>query len=175
MIDSLYRSVVAIWIIPSNSVKEIYDNTTEGSTLRRMLVEMYASLAADELAGQFTLNSDVYTKGFLCDLVKSIIATIPRRSFLTKEQYQKVEICPSFHVHEEGVKCTKRGNQVVQQGDGEMRVANMLPARDSERKATSGVEGSGWTWDTSVVAFLVGLLEGALTHPAHEVSFQQLA
>lgn len=111
MIDSLHRSVVAIWIIPNNSVKEIYDNTTEGSALRRVLVDMYASVAGDELAGEFTPDNDVYTKGFLCDLVKSMIATVPRRPFLKKEQYQKVEMCPSFHVHEEGVKCAKRGTK----------------------------------------------------------------
>ena len=109
MIDSLHHSVVALWYVPT--VKEIYENTTEESALRRMVVDMYANIAGSNQAAQFKTDSDVYTKDFLCDLVKSLIATNQRKPHLSKEEYNKVEMCPSFHVHEEGVKCTKKGTK----------------------------------------------------------------
>jgi hypothetical protein len=109
MIDFLHQSVVRAWMLPSNSVTEVYDNTTEESALRRLLVDMYANLAAKKHAVSFTPGSDTYNKQFRCDLVKSLIADKPRRPLLSKSQVRGVEMCPSFHVHEEGVTCTGDG------------------------------------------------------------------
>ena len=45
MVDSLQKSVVTAWVLPSHRINEVYENTTTGSTLRRMVVDMNASIA----------------------------------------------------------------------------------------------------------------------------------
>lgn len=117
MIDLFHQSVVEIWITPGNTIREVYDNTTENSTLRRLLVDVYTNLAGDKHVPFMTHNSGVYTAEFYCDLVKSLITGDSRRPLLSAVQFRKVEMCPSFHVHEEGVKCTKKG---IKRPSGEM-------------------------------------------------------
>lgn len=112
MIDCLQQSIVEAWILPKLTITEIYNNTTEESGLRRMIVDTYASLAGDEQATGMMYDSDVYMQNFLIDLVKSLIAEDSRKPPLTQEQYEKVEMCPSFHVHEEGVQCKKKGTDM---------------------------------------------------------------
>lgn len=107
MIDHLQQCVLTAWSIPTNTINIVYSNTTEESALRRMLVNMYASLASDDLASIMTHDAGDSIKNFLIDLVRSLIADGPRKPLLTKEQYKRVEMCPRFHVHEEGVKCKK--------------------------------------------------------------------
>ena len=111
MVDCLQQSVVAAWVFPESTITEIYNNTTEGSGLRRMVVFTYASLAGAKHAARMKYDSDVYVHNFVIDLVKSLIGDGLRKPFLSKEQYEKAEMCPSFHTHEEGVKCTKKSTK----------------------------------------------------------------
>lgn len=111
MVDLFQQSMVASWILPSGTIKEIYNNTTQESALRRMVVDMHASLSGCGTRAHIPYNSKFYTQNFLIDLFKSLVATSPRRPRLSQEQYKKVEMCPAFHVHEEGVKCTKKGTK----------------------------------------------------------------
>lgn len=111
MVDLLQQRVIEAWILPTGIISEIYNNTTEESAIRRMLVDMYANIAGSDEAVYIKPDSDDYPKHFLCDWVKSLIATDPRKPRLNKEKYKKVEMCPSFHVHEEGVKCKRKGTK----------------------------------------------------------------
>jgi hypothetical protein len=111
MIDFLHQSMVAVWVLPGRPITEIYDNNTEGSTLRRMVVDMYASIAGDRLTKNMSERSEDFTKPFLIDWVKVMIANNVRKPRMLREDYKKAEMCPSFHVHEEGVKCTKKGTK----------------------------------------------------------------
>ncbi|GAB7327594.1 hypothetical protein MBLNU13_g11445t1 [Cladosporium sp. NU13] len=108
MIDSLHQSMVELWLLPSDFIRETYDNTTEESALHRMLVDMYASVAGSNLSSDMKHDPEVYPQNFLIDMVKRLIEAGPRKPYLTDKRYQKVEMCPSFHVHEEGAKCTKK-------------------------------------------------------------------
>ena len=112
MIDSLQQSVVSAWtLLARSTIKELYTETTVESPLRRMVVDMYTSIAGESWSGNLTDVSDDCIKDFLLDLVKGFIANNTRKPLLTKEQYKKVEMCPAFHVHEEGAKCTKKGTK----------------------------------------------------------------
>lgn len=105
MINSLHRSVVAVRVLPTNTLEEIYANTTGESALRRFVVDAYASLGSGQLAESILEDNKEYAKIFLVDWIKSLTATDPRRPPLSIEQYAKAEPCHFFHVHEEGVHC----------------------------------------------------------------------
>lgn len=109
MVDSSQQSMLTAWILPESTIAEIYNNTAEGSGLRRVIVHMFSSLSGDNVAANMQYDSQAYVQNFVIDFVKSLIANNTRKPVLTREQYREVEMCPSFHVHEEGVKCTKKG------------------------------------------------------------------
>lgn len=108
MIDSLHQSVVTAWTLPDPTIEEVYANTTAGSALRRMVVDVFVSLAGKSVAESIVVDSKNYSKEFLVDWIASMIAAHPRNPPLSKEQYKLVEICPRFHLHEEGAKCPKK-------------------------------------------------------------------
>lgn len=94
-------------------VREIYEYTTENSALRRMIADLYESIAGDSLAGNMADKPGKYKdypKRFLYDWVQSMLRTRGQRK-LSKEEYEKIDVCPQFHVHEEGVSCTKKGTK----------------------------------------------------------------
>lgn len=112
MVDLLHQSMIEVWELPNSTIlQEVYKNTAEESCLRRMLVDMHASLAGNKAIANKRLDSNRYIQNFLVDWIKCLTATNSRKPFLTKEQYKKVEMCPSFHFHEKGVKCTKKGTK----------------------------------------------------------------
>jgi hypothetical protein len=116
MVDHLQQSVLIAWVVPTNTITEVYINTTEQSALRHMMVDINTSLASKELASIMTHDANDHLENFFVDLVKSLIASTSRKLLLSKEQYQQVEMCPSFHfhVHEEGVTCAKTGTKTLQ-------------------------------------------------------------
>jgi len=107
----LHESTLAAWLFPMNTLTEIYHNTTEESCLRRMVVDMYATLAGSSQASKMTSQSKSYPQHFLIDLVKKFIESNPLKPQMMRDEYTKVDMCPSFHVHEEGVSCTKKGKK----------------------------------------------------------------
>ena len=111
MVDLLHQSMIEAWVYPYETVPEVYNNTTEESALRRMLVDMYASLVGRRSMASISYGCKFYIQDFLIDLVNCLTATDPRKPRLSKGEYKKVEMCPAFHVHEEGVKCTKKGTK----------------------------------------------------------------
>lgn len=110
-VDSFQQTVIELWWLPMFTITEIYNNTTEEACLRRMIVDMYVSIARASTVANITYDSDIYSQHFLADLVKRLFENNARQLPLNKEQYGKVDMCPSFHVHEEGVSCTKKGTK----------------------------------------------------------------
>lgn len=103
MIDSFQHDVVRVWAMPRDVLKEVYENTIEGSTLRRMIVDMYKSISGP-MRQEYL---DDFPKQFLFDWLNSQFGSGVQKH-LSKEAYGKVDMCPFFHAHEEGVSCTRK-------------------------------------------------------------------
>lgn len=111
MIDRLQEAVHTVWLLPRNTIREAYSNTTARSALRRMIVDTYKTLGGIGLGHDMTKDDGYdyrcYPKQFLYDLMPLLLQVRGQRN-LTKEEYNEVDMCPSFHVHEEGVSCTRK-------------------------------------------------------------------
>jgi hypothetical protein len=107
MVNVLHQSVVMAWTLPNNVIREVYEDTAEGSALRRMLAHAYECIGSLTQADAIAKQPLTIPRDFVIDLVKRLIEPAPRKR-LMKEEYQKIAMCPSFHVHEEGVTCTSK-------------------------------------------------------------------
>jgi len=77
--------------------------------LRRMVVDMFTSIGGPSMPDILKDHRDESISDFLLDLVKDYIADDERKPALGQKEYKALDICASFHVHdEEGVKCTKK-------------------------------------------------------------------
>jgi hypothetical protein len=94
--------------MPSSVVSMVYGNTTDGSPLRSMIVHTYELIEGPYLAAAMLDDSTTLPQSFLADLVEGLITTSPRIRSSEKE-YEKIDMCPLFHVHEESVSCTENG------------------------------------------------------------------
>lgn len=108
MVDLLQQIVVSVWSLPQCTLQEVYESTTDNSALRRMLVHLYQCIGASLKAG--ISNLETYPKDFLLDLVESLSVPDSRKR-LGKTEYEKVNMCGLFHVHEEGVSCPRKGTK----------------------------------------------------------------
>lgn len=106
MIDSVQQSVVRCWHLPTAVIREVYQNTTEDSALRRMLVDMYKCIAGK---GMTEREYGEFPKRFLFELVESLVSDKSRERISSRE-YKKLDLCPRFHIHEEGVRCKGNGD-----------------------------------------------------------------
>lgn len=105
MIDQFQKSVVWCWHLPNSVIREVYQNTTEDAALRRMIVDMYKCIAGKGLTER---EYEEFPKRFLFELVESLVSDKSRERINSK-QYEKLDLCPHFHVHGEGVRCKRRG------------------------------------------------------------------
>lgn len=80
--------------------------------MRRMVVDMFTSIGGSSMPDMLKDHRDESISDILLDLVKDFIENDERKPALGKKEYKAVEMCSSFHVHdEEGVKCTKKGTK----------------------------------------------------------------
>ena len=102
MIDALHKEIADSWLMPTLCLHKAYENTTEGSSLRRMLMwTMSRILRADMFDGEY---ADRWPRPALLDMVRLVLAERPAPT-LSQDQYKKVKMCPLYHVHEEGASC----------------------------------------------------------------------
>lgn len=103
MVDELQKTLARTWQYPDNVIKEVYENTVDDSLLRCMVVDSYKCTADENV---LSCDSEYFPSQFLIALVRSL-ATAPRSAKMSSEEYEQVDLCPSFHVHEGGVRCTR--------------------------------------------------------------------
>lgn len=104
MVDALHESIVTTWSMPTSCMNEVYESTSEGSPLRSMLVwSMSRTLGEEHFATK--VQAEQWPHDALMEMLR---LTLTDRSLpaLSKEQYKKVKMCPTYHVHEDGVSCT---------------------------------------------------------------------
>jgi hypothetical protein len=110
MIDTLQQVALEVKLLPTSSFQEVYKNTSDNSLLRRMLVDMSQRLGSETLAECMTRHPENFPKDYLFDMVKAQLSTSPPVR-LCVTQYGKLELCPFFHVHEDGANCMKKGTK----------------------------------------------------------------
>lgn len=105
MVNELHGSVADSWIVPTHCLRTIYENTSEGSALRRLLIYSVCRTYSpkDEVKKR---QVDAWPQAALAEMLGYFLG-IPPPTFLPKEQYKALEMCPEYHVHEEGVTCEK--------------------------------------------------------------------
>lgn len=102
MIDALHKEIADSWLMPTDRLHKAYENTAEGSSLRRMLMwTMSRTLRADMFDGEY---ADRWPRPALLEMVRLVLAERPAPT-LSQDQYKKVKMCPLYHVHEEGASC----------------------------------------------------------------------
>lgn len=104
MVDALQLEIVDRWQVPTDCLHHVYKNTTEKSALRRMLAWSMSRLVD---ASTFNNHADRWPREACVDVLR-LVLTDRSTSIFSKEQYKKVNMCPLYHVHEEGVSCTKK-------------------------------------------------------------------
>jgi hypothetical protein len=72
-----------------------------------MLAHAYECIGSLTQAVAIAKQPLTFPRDFVIDLVKRLIEPASRKR-LMKGEYQKIAMCPSFHVHEEGVTCTSK-------------------------------------------------------------------
>lgn len=102
MIDALQLDIVNRWVVPIDHLHKIYENTTEQSALRHILAWSLSRLID---ANIFRTNVERWPQEACVDMLRLVLAD-RSAPILSKDQYQKVKICPDYHVHEEGASCT---------------------------------------------------------------------
>lgn len=105
MINVLHLNIADNWIVPTNRLHKVYQNTTEGSALRRMLTwSMSRTIGSELLEGEY---AEEWPREALLDVLRLALAdrSVTARA-LSNEQYKELKMCPTYHVHEEGASCT---------------------------------------------------------------------
>lgn len=105
MIDALHKEIANSWLMPTDFLHKVYESTTKGSALRRMLMwTMSRIMRADMFNGDY---AERWPRTALLDMVKLVLAERPAAT-MTQDQYKKVKMCPLYHVHEEGALCAEK-------------------------------------------------------------------
>lgn len=103
VIDVLYKQMVDLHYQPRAHYSLIYENTCEGSPLRKFLI--YSHARRYDRAGSAFKETEMWTYEILLDLGKELIS---RPAKMSREAFAKIDMC-EFHVHEENVRCQKEG------------------------------------------------------------------
>lgn len=106
MVDEMHRYIGDLWIVPTKHLHEIYEHTSEQSTLRRMVVNSMARTIGPALLEKKE-DLDKWPKEALAEMLRLTLAE-PRELPLGKMQYKALKMCPTYHLHEEGVSCKKQ-------------------------------------------------------------------
>jgi hypothetical protein len=109
MIDALHVDIARSWIMPTNQIENIYENTSEGSALRRMLMwSMSSTSDARILKAEFCVEK--WPREALMDMLRLVMATRPA-PVTSQVQCGKASMCPTYHIHEYGATCTNKTNK----------------------------------------------------------------
>ena len=108
MINAMRDGIVKHWIVPTNEVELIYNNTTEGPPLRQFIVWVISNTIPASEAMNPKGRAALWPAEFLRDILKSVWTLRDSGSKrLSKQEVANVDMC-TFHQHEEGVKCPVR-------------------------------------------------------------------
>lgn len=109
MLDYLKDRIVTEKTIPTFLLATTYERTMPGSALRRMLVHAITTTASERLVSDDSRKA-LWPQDALWDMMKELLK-IPRPTAVGVGDYGRMDICPLFHTHEEGVRCARQGTK----------------------------------------------------------------
>jgi hypothetical protein len=109
MLDCLKERILTEKTIPTTLLGMTYERTMPGLALRRMLVHAITTTASERLVADDS-RKVLWPKDALCDMMKKLLK-VPRPTGGGVADYGKIDICPLFHIHEEGVCCARKGTK----------------------------------------------------------------
>jgi hypothetical protein len=105
MINTLHQYITGRWTLPVFYIHKVYENTNEGSTLRRSL--MWSMSRTMEPVKFHNHQVENWPREALSDMLRLVLADRPASS-LSKDQHKNANMCPAYHVHEDGALCTDK-------------------------------------------------------------------
>lgn len=106
MIDEMHTTIGEFWVVPTIHLHELYEHTSEDSAMRRMVIYSIAR-TVDQAVLKEKEDVDRWPREALVEMLRLTLAE-PRDLSLGKTLYKALEMCPAYHVHEEGVSCKKK-------------------------------------------------------------------
>lgn len=107
MLDCLRDRIVSERTIPLKHLGLIYEQTTPGSALRRMLMHAIITTASERSVADESKKA-LWPQEALWDMMKALLK-VSRPTAVGVGEYGKMDICELFHAHEEGARCEVRG------------------------------------------------------------------
>lgn len=105
MIDALHKGITDQWLMPTDCLHKVYENTTEGSALRRILMWSMSRTVRSSL---FEENyAKRWPRKALLDVLRLVLDD-RLTPILSRDQCQKASMCPTYHVHEDGASCADK-------------------------------------------------------------------
>lgn len=99
MVDALHKETTEQWTMPTNCLHKAYENTTESSALRRMLMwTISRSVKSNLFEEKFATR---WPREALLDVLRLVLDD-RLTPLLSRDQYTKVNMCRIYHVHEDG-------------------------------------------------------------------------
>jgi hypothetical protein len=109
MLDALKDRIVTEKTIPTTLLGMTYERTMPGSPLRRMIVHAIPTTASERLVADDSKKVH-WPHDALWDTMKELLK-VPRPQPVGVASYAAINICPPFHIHEEGVRCAVKGTK----------------------------------------------------------------
>ncbi|PIA94284.1 hypothetical protein CB0940_08775 [Cercospora beticola] len=94
--------IVRMWKIPTACLPLIYENTMDSSALRQFALDIIAKTGTAKFLKE---GNESFVKEALIDILKIVWQDDHKR--WAKHDVEKLQLCPQYHVHEEGVTCKK--------------------------------------------------------------------
>ncbi|KAK5127969.1 hypothetical protein LTR85_005086 [Meristemomyces frigidus] len=101
-VDAIIRKIEQYWTVPSRQLPFVYANTTKGTPLRRLLIDILGKTSSAKVALQDEDHLDRYTKESMTDLLRVVWHAEPTR--WGHGDLRNLNKC-FYHVHEDGVWC----------------------------------------------------------------------
>ena len=104
MITALHEEIAESEVLPITYVAQVYNNTSEGSILRKFLMRSIARLIDPEMLED--VDGQGWPEETWMDFSRSTMAHRFASSIPTREPYKLINVCSDSHVHGEGTWCT---------------------------------------------------------------------
>ncbi|KAF2493989.1 hypothetical protein BU16DRAFT_562943 [Lophium mytilinum] len=97
-IDLLHSSICIKWKFPKTQVRFIYENTMEGSLLRKFIVDMAVLIASCETFLSFDKDGTNFTTEFLMDVIKALNDQGGKWLVIGRDAFAVIDRC-QYHDH----------------------------------------------------------------------------
>ncbi|KAK3645704.1 hypothetical protein LTR56_008891 [Elasticomyces elasticus] len=106
VLDAVRDAIVRRWQVPAIELRNIYENTSESSGLRRLFLYIISRIGHSNLL--IDVHREKWPAEALWDLLKCVWQLKEDKAQnMSKNDIAKLDMC-QFHTHEKGVECPKK-------------------------------------------------------------------